>query len=101
MTLSILLAQTFESTRQSVIWSLVSARRVCPPGGLDLEASQESVAVGREVLSQLVILEWTVCELLFISLPGSQSRTAPGGPDGKGAGSQNDIFRKNSESLKK
>lgn len=39
-------------------------RRVCIPGGLNLEVPQESVAVGREVLSQLVALEWTVCELL-------------------------------------
>lgn len=29
----------------------MSVRRVCLPGGLDLEVSQESVAVGRELLS--------------------------------------------------
>lgn len=62
-TLSVCLAQTLESSGLSITWSMVSLRRVCIPAGLDLEALQESVAVGR-VLSPLVALEWTVCELL-------------------------------------
>lgn len=55
-----------ESTGLSVIWSTVSGRRVClSSSSLDFEALQESVAVGRKALSQLVALEWTVCELLI------------------------------------
>lgn len=46
-----------ENPSCSDIWNVVAVRRVCLPGGLDLEVSQESVVVGREVLSQLVALE--------------------------------------------
>lgn len=56
-------------------------RRVCTPGGLDLEARQEPVAVGREVSSQLVALGWPVCELTlssFLFLGHSQGQQQAG-----------------------
>lgn len=79
---------------------MVSLRRVCIPAGLDLEALQEFVAVGKEFYPRW--LPWSGqsvnCCPQFVSLSGSWSRTAPGGPDGKGAEAPDDILRQNPKS---